>query len=382
MRRTFAVVQGVIGYLFAVSLVDPAPATAQAAATSPRASRYARAITQARAIVRDSLKANGSPGVSVAVAVDGVVVWEEGYGFADMEQRVPVTPQTKFRIGSVSKSLTSIALGLLVEGGRLNPDAEVQQYAPAYPRKPWPMTVRQVGGHLAGIRHYNNELEMLSARHYDNVTEALDIFKNDSLLFEPGTKFNYSSYGFNLLSAVIEGAAQQPFVRLMRTRVLEPLGMTNTQPDFPDSVVAHRARFYDRAGKGPWQNSPYVDQSNKWAGGGYLSTPHDLLLLGDAVMRPGLLKAETIALLTTSQRTRDGKETEYGIGWFVVKDSTGRRMVFHSGGSAGGTTHLVTYPDQGIAVAMAVNAGGEVWIGTGTVPREIAQKFLAEKARR
>ena len=136
MRRTFAVVQGVIGYLFAVSLVDPAPATAQAAAKSPRASRYARAITQARAIVRDSLKANGSPGVSVAVAVDGVVVWEEGYGFADMEQRVPVTPRTKFRIGSVSKSLTSVALGLLVEGGRLDPEAEVQQYAPAYPRKP------------------------------------------------------------------------------------------------------------------------------------------------------------------------------------------------------------------------------------------------------
>ena len=180
---------------------------------------------------------------------------------------------------------------------------------------------------------------------------------------------------------MIEGAAKEPFVRVMRSRVIGPLGMTNTVPDYPDSVVAHRTRFYDREGKGSWQNSPYVDQSNKWAGGGFLSTPHDLLLLGGAIMRPGLLTPETIATLTTSQRTQGGKETEYGIGWFVAKDSSGRRMVFHSGGSAGGTTHLVTYPDQGIAVAMAVNAGGEVWIGTGTVPREIAQKFLAEKAR-
>jgi CubicO group peptidase (beta-lactamase class C family) len=158
--------------------------------------------------------------------------------------------------------------------------------------------------------------------------------------------------------------------------------MVNTLPDFPDSIVAHRARFYDRQGKGPWSNAPYVDQSNKWAGGGYLSTPHDLLQLGGAVMRPGPLEPETIALLTTSQRLRGGKETEYGIGWFTRTDEAGRRVVFHSGGSVGGTTHLVTYPDQGVAVAMAVNAGGEVWIGTGAVPRQVAQLFLAERARR
>jgi CubicO group peptidase (beta-lactamase class C family) len=381
MVRSFALAQRLTAFLFAVSLVAPADATAQAAAKPSLSPRLAKTIARARTIVRDSLAANGSPGVSIAVAVDGKVVWEEGFGFADLEQRVPVTPETKFRIGSVSKSLTSIALGLMVDGGRLDLDAEVQQYAPAYPRKPWPVTVRQVGGHVAGIRHYNGT-EFLSAKHYDNVNDALDIFKNDSLLFEPGTSYSYSSYGFNLLSAVIEGAAQEPFVRVMRSRVIEPLGMKNTQPDFPDSIVAHRSRFYDRENKGPWQNSPFVDQSIKWAGGGYLSTPHDLLLLGGAVMRPGLLTAETIALLTTSQRTRAGKETEYGIGWFVAKDSSGRRMVFHSGGSIGGTTHLVTYPDQGVAVAMAVNSGGDVWIGRGTVPREVAQLFLAERAPR
>jgi CubicO group peptidase (beta-lactamase class C family) len=125
-----------------------------------------------------------------------------------------------------------------------------------------------------------------------------------------------------------------------------------------------------------------VDQSNKWAGGGFLSTPHDLLLLGQAVMTPGLLSAATIATLTTTQHTRAGKATEYGIGWFVVTPDTGKRMVFHSGGSVGGTTHLVTFPDQGVAVAMTVNAGGEVWIGTGVVPRQVAQLFIDAKAMR
>ncbi|MEP7347619.1 MAG: serine hydrolase domain-containing protein [Gemmatimonadaceae bacterium] len=379
MRRSFIHASRVAALLVATSFTPPAHA--QSAARPPLPGRYAKAIARARTIVRDSLAANGSPGVSIAVAVDGIRVWEEGFGFADLEQRVPVTPQTTFRIGSVSKSLTSIALGLLVQGGQIDLDAEVQRYAPSFPRKPWPVTVRQVGGHIAGIRHYNG-LEYLSAKHYDNVSDPLAIFQDDSLLFEPGTNFNYSSYGFNLLSAVVEGAAKEPFVRAMQSRVIAALGMTNTLPDFPDSLVAHRTRFYDREGKGAWQNSPYVDQSNKWAGGGFLSTPSDLLLLGGAVMRPGLLTPETIATLTTSQRTRDGKETGYGIGWFVAKDSTGRRMVFHSGGSVGGTTHLVTYPDQGVAVSMAVNAGGEVWIGTGTVPREVAQLFLTEKARR
>lgn len=380
MRCTSPIVTRLAALLSSVLIVGSSRAGAQGA-THPSAGRYAKAIAKARAIVRDSLAANGSPSVSIAVAVDGTPVWEEGFGFADLEQRVPATPETKYRIGSVSKSLTSVAVGLALQDGVLDLDAEVQRYVPSFPKKPWPITVRQVGGHLAGIRHYNGT-EYLSSTHYDNVTAPLDIFKNDTLLSEPGTRFNYSSYGFNLLSAVIEGAEKMPFVELMRTRVLGPLGMKNTVPDFPDSVVAHRTRFYEREGKGAWHNAPYVDQSNKWAGGGFLSTPHDLLLLGGAIMRPGLLTPGTIATLTTTQQTKDGKATEYGIGWFLATDSAGRRMVFHSGGSVGGTTHLVTYPEQGVAVAMAVNAGGEVWIGTGTVAREVAQLFLTERARR
>lgn len=366
-----------LGALLSMTALSPARAA------QPRAGAYASVIAKARQLVRDSLASNGSPGVSVAVSVDGVNVWEEGFGFADLEQRVPVTPRTRFRIGSVSKSLTSIALGRLIQEGRLDLDAEVQRYAPTFPKKPWPLTVREVGGHLGGLRHYRGE-EVYGARSYPNVTAALDIFQDDSLLSEPGTSFSYSSYGFNLLSAVVEGAAGMPFLTYMSTQVLGPLGMQQTSPDFVDSIIPNRARFYDREGRGAWTNSRYVDQSNKWAGGGYLSTPHDLLLLAGAVMKPGLLNPEAIRTLTSTQRTRAGKATEYGIGWFVVTPDTGRRMVFHSGGSVGGTTHLVTFPDHGVAVAMTVNAGGEVWIGTGRVPRQVAQLFIEakEKAKR
>ncbi|MCP5113774.1 MAG: beta-lactamase family protein, partial [bacterium] len=195
-------------------------------ATAPTPIRHAEAIPQARKIVMDYLAA-GAPGVAVAVGVDGTIVWSEGFGLADIEQRVPVTPATKFRIGSVSKPLTAAAVGLLHEEGRLDIDAPVQRYVPSFPVKKHEITTRLLAGHLAGIRHYR-AAENYSARHYPTVVEGLDIFKNDPLLHPPGTKYAYSSYGWNLISAVVEGASGTDFLTYMRTNVLEPLGMRNT----------------------------------------------------------------------------------------------------------------------------------------------------------
>jgi CubicO group peptidase (beta-lactamase class C family) len=149
-------------------------------------------------------------GFSVAVAVNGRVVWTQGYGYADLEQKVPVTPETKFRIGSVSKSLTAAAVARLAQEGKLDVDAPVQRYVPTFPDKGVVITTREVGGHLAGIRPYNDG-EFETCAHYANVVDALDIFKNDPLIAPPGTKFSYSSYGFNLISAVVRGAAGESF---------------------------------------------------------------------------------------------------------------------------------------------------------------------------
>ena len=339
-------------------------------------SRHAAAIDSARKIAMQLVATRRLPGLSVAVAVDGEVVWSEGFGFADVENRVPVTPVTRFRIASISKPVTAAALGLLVEQGRLDLDAPVQRYVPGFPQKPWPITTRLLAGHLAGIRHYNGR-EFYSAVRYPNVTAALDVFKDDSLIHQPGSRYAYSSYGWNLVSAVIEGAAQESFLRYMHDRVLVPLGMRSTVAEHPDSIIPFRARFYERGRDGNLLNAPYVDNSVKWAGGGFLSTAEDLVRFGSAHLAPGFLKAETLRLLHTSQTTNDGRETGYGIGWSVGRDSTGRRTIGHSGGAVGGNTYLLLFPDQRVVVALLANTSnagtsarvagsiGELFIGDG-----------------
>ena len=317
---------------------------------------YDAAIAADRRIILDTMRVLGAPGASVTVMKDGAVVWSEGFGWADIEQHVAVTPLTRFRIGSVSKSLTSIGLGMLVEEGKIDLDAPIQRYVPSFPIKQAPVTVRELAGHLAGIRHYRGN-EMLIQRHYANVTESLDIFRHDTLLFTPGTRFSYSSYGFNLLSAAMEHAAGEPFVEFMARRVFEPLGLRHTVAEFSDSLIPFRAHFYTRADSGDGiLNAPFVDNSYKWAGGGFLSTTEDLARVGQLLVDGAMLQPETRSLLWTSQRTTDGKETGYGMGWFVDHDSAGRRRVYHSGGSVGGTAYLLIYPDQKLVLALLVNS--------------------------
>jgi len=366
-------------------LLAACTASAEAQATSParvpspalaaQPAGYAAAITTDREFILDTMRVLGAPGASVTVIKDGEVVWSEGFGWADMEQRVAVTPLTRFRIGSVSKSLTSIGLGLLVQEGKIDLDAPIQRYVPSFPAKRAPITIRELAGHTAGIRHYRGN-EMLIQRHYASVTEALDIFRNDTLLFTPGTRFSYSSYGFNLLSAAMERTAGEPFVQFMMRRVIEPLGLRHTVAEYADSLIPFRARFYTRADSGGGIiNAPYVDNSYKWAGGGFLSTTEDLARVGELLLDGALLKPETRQSLWTSQRTTDGRETGYGMGWFVDHDAAGRRRVYHSGGSVGGTAYLLIYPDEKLVLALLVNSDRTF---VGAAPR-LAEAFLAAR---
>lgn len=357
------------GKVPAVLLILALLVTAQPLAAQP----HDQAIAQARALAKQWMAERGYVGLSIAVGIQGEIVWSEGFGYADLEQQVPVTRETKFRVGSVSKSLTAAALGLLYEQGKLDLDAPVQRYVPSFPEKGKPITVRQVAGHLAGIRHYKGD-EFLIARRYNTVTESLAIFKDDPLLFDPGTRYSYSSYGWNLLSAVVEGASGQNFLDYMRASVFDRLGLKNTAADENDKIIAHRTRFYERSPEGVVRNAPYVDSSYKWAGGGFLSTMDDLVRFGSAHLQPGFLKAETLAVLFTSQKTAAGERTNYGIGWRVAPDEKGRPTVGHSGGSVGGTTMLLIYPESGVVVAMAVNMSG-ARLGASSAA-QIAELFL------
>lgn len=354
-------------------LVCAARAQAPAVAVTPATREHAEAIAQARRFIRDTMAALGAPGASIAVMKSGKVIWSEGFGLADLEQQVPVTPLTRFRVGSVSKSLTSIALGRLVQDGRLDLDAPVQRYLPDFPAKRWPITSRQLGGHLAGIRHYDRVGELFNYTPFADVRSSLDSFKNDSLRFEPGTRYAYSSYGWNLLSAVIEGASGERYLTVMQREVFDRAEMRHTVADYADSIVPHRARWYTRGpNRGGIVNAGYTDNSYKWAGGGFLSTPEDLVEFADALAKGRLLDPATVELLWSSQKTRDGRDTGYGIGWATDIDGAGRRRISHSGGSVGGTAFLILYPDQDLIVAVLVNSDSTF---VGATPT-IAEMFL------
>jgi len=314
---------------------------------------YAAAVARERTLVCERL-ATRIPGVQVAVAVNGKLVWSEGFGYADAARQRPVTRETQFRIGSVSKPLTATAVALLYDQGKLDLDAPVQRYVPTFPEKGYPITTRQLGGHLAGIRHYEGQ-EFFSNRHYATVLDGLKIFQDDSLLFPPGTRFSYSSYAWNLVSAVVEGASGDDFLHYMSAHVFRPLGLTHTAPDRVDSLVPGRTQFYDRDSAGSLHIAPTVDNSYKWAGGGFVSTAEDLVQFGSALLDPGLLKRQTLDLLFTSQRTNAGTETGYGIGWFLRTDSLGHRWAFHGGSAVGGTAVLGLDRDSRLVVAILTN---------------------------
>ena len=337
--------------LIGVGSTHAAPCMSRRAGAVPAA--YRVTVARMRTLVCERLSSH-IPGVQVAVAIDGTLVWSEGFGYADAARKRPVTRATQFRIGSVSKPLTAAAVVLLYEQGKLDLDAPIQRYVPTFPDKGYPITTRQLAGHLAGIRHYKDR-EFFLNRHFATVRDGLAIFQDDSLLFPPGTRFSYSSYGWNLVSAVVESAAGEDFLPYISARVFRRLGLTHTAPDRADSVLSDRTQFYDADSSGASHVAPPVDNSYKWAGGGFVSTAEDLVKFGSALLAPGFLRRETLDLLFTSQRTNAGEETGYGIGWFLRTDSLGHHWAFHGGSAVGGTAVFGLDRDSHVVVALLTN---------------------------
>lgn len=314
-------------------------------------------MPRARVVVQAEVDRQHLPGLSIAVVVRDQLVWSEGFGLADVEAASRATGATVYRIGSISKPIVGTALMQLVEQGRVDLDADIRTYVPEWPAKPWPITVRHLLTHTSGIRHYNGD-EFLSMTRYTDLIGPLAIFKGDPLLFPPGTKFSYSTYGFNLVANIVERAARQPIGDYMRLHVYEPAWMNSTGLEDWPAIQKGRARWYDSR-EGQWVNAPYADLSNKYAGGGLTSTVEDLARLHIAYARGTLLKPDTIRAMYTNQRLTDGTVNTYGLSWQVrqVKTPAGRavREISHAGGSVGANSLLIRYPDEGFAVAVIAN---------------------------
>ncbi|MDQ3014003.1 MAG: beta-lactamase family protein, partial [Acidobacteriota bacterium] len=196
-------------------------------------------------MIAEEMEKNSVPGLAVAIAQDGKIVYSKGFGYSDLENQTPFTAQTVSRIGSVSKSFAALAAMQLVEQGKINLDAEVQTYVPTFPKKQAPVTIRQLLGHQGGIRHYKGA-EMLSNVRYTDVESALAIFKDDPLVNEPGEKFSYTTYGYNLLSRAVEAASGEKFTDYVQRHIIDPLAMKQTYFDDRFKIIPRRAHFYTR----------------------------------------------------------------------------------------------------------------------------------------
>jgi CubicO group peptidase (beta-lactamase class C family) len=295
----------------------------------------------------------GIPGLSIAIGQGGQVRFTNGYGLADLENSVPAKAATVYRLASVSKPMTAVTVLQLVERGAIDLDAPIQKYAPSFPEKPWPVTARLLLGHLGGVRHYRDD-EPANTRPYANATEGLAFFKDDPLAVEPGTRFLYSTYGYNLLGAAIEGASGKSFIEALKEGVLDPTGMVSTRVDEVAPLIPNRAQGYVRLPSGEVRNSGLADVSNKVPGGGLCSTAADVARFGMALCGGTLLKKESLAQMLTSLKTRDGRPTSYGFG-LNVSGPGRRREAWHTGGQERVSTVLYLQPDNGLVVVLLSN---------------------------
>jgi CubicO group peptidase (beta-lactamase class C family) len=296
-----------------------------------------------------------APGVSVAVVVDGQIAWAQGFGLADVENEVEARPDTVYRIASISKPLSATAILQLMEKGKLSLDDPVTKHLPSFPDRELGITLRHLLTHTSGIRHYKAG-EMDLKEHFDSVEAALAIFKDDPLLFTPGTKYSYSSYAYNLLAAVVESASGLTFEAYMKEKVWGPAGMRATRLEQQGEIVLHRSRQYVVAGGGGRvANAPFADLSVKWAGGGMISTVEDLARFAIALDQGVLLKPTTLATMYEPMTLTDGTRTDYGLGWDSQIDDKGRRWIAHGGGATGGSTYILRLPEKRFAVTIAAN---------------------------
>ena len=278
-------------------ILHPDPQQVRSVTHSDPSRKWTDAVERGRQIMRAGITQQNLPGLSVAVGVDGDIVWAEGFGWADLENQVPVAPDTGFRVGDVSKALTSAAVGLLLERNKLRLDDEIQMRVPEFPKKQWPVTLRQLMAQVAGVTTDHGGDAPLSNTRSGDGNQAprcertvdglhLDDFAERELLFEPGTRYSPSSYGWLLVSAAVEAAANEPFFAFMRAQVFEPLGMRDTTIDVATEAIPARAAFYfprfglagdTRYGPKPARQG---DHSCYAGAAAFLSTPSDLVRFG------------------------------------------------------------------------------------------------------
>lgn len=338
---------GLVWLLWASNFAFARPLTALQSAAVDRA-------------VRAEMERQQVVGVAVGVIGNDDIAYLQSYGWADREQKIPVGPQTLFRWASISKTLTAVAALQLVEKGQLDLAADVRSYVPEFPDKGALITSQTLLNHQSGLPHYSNGQVIPTQRTYEtahpfeDVVTALDTFNQSPLLFEPGAKYSYSTYGFMLLSAVVQRAGQEMFASQVQNRIAAPLQLATLQPDYQWKALAGRAAGYIRK-NGQIVPSTDTDVSWKLGGGGFISNIGDLARYGQGLLAGRLLASTTLEAMWQPQNTAAGQTTVYGLGFTVQDAATENWKVSHNGSQEKASCRLVIYPRQGHGIVIMTN---------------------------
>ena len=324
------------------------------------AQNFQQAILKAKFLIENHKEQVDVPGLQLAISIDGNLIWSENMGYSDIDSTKSVTDQTQFRTASVAKPLTSIALGKLLENNLIKLDTRVKDLLPEMPAHIHEITVQQLASSTSGIRHYLAKDPQYSTENFATVTDALEVFKKDPLAFTPGSQYSYSSFGWVLLSAMMEKASDHSFNQIM-TNTWKALGASNTTFDSPDYISPHKSNFYVANSKGERIKAPFENRSFMYAGGGYLSTAIDLVTIGEHILNHKYLTSQTFATLTNPIKLSNGKNTYYGLGWEINRSRKDFQIFYHNGSMPTARTHWVLVPEENIVFAYLSNTGQNVF---------------------
>lgn len=309
---------------------------------------------KADSIVNNAMILKDFVGVSAGIYKQDCGTWITTAGYSEKSIQQQADKQTLHRLASIAKPMTAVAIMQLYEKGTINLDVPIQTYLSDYPKsKKGEITIRQLLKHTSGVAHYRSTWDAISFSHYKNLTEALEVFKNRPLSFVPGTNYEYTSYGYIILGAIIERVSGLSFQEYMRKYVWQPAGMNHTDIEDRRTVDNNKANLYIKTG-GTFIKGPNTDLSGKYAAGGVHSTAEDLLKFGKAILENKLVDSTTLMNMVQATDTLK-KGTPYGFGWFVHQSKRLGRIISHGGSHSGTSTYFQIFLDQNLAAVTLAN---------------------------
>lgn len=310
-------------------------------------------IAEIDAIMNAEVKSDG-PGAAIAVVKDGSVVHRAGYGLANVEWRVPIQPDTVFRLASITKQFTAVAIMILAEQGKLSVDDLITKFFPDYPTSGHYITIHHLLTHTSGIFSYTSSLEALKNLLSDKTPQEIcDGFCRVPFDFKPGARFLYNNSGYVLLGMIIEKLSGMSYADFIQKHIFDPLGMTKSYYLSSEPIVACRASGYDEGPNGI-QNARYLSMTQPYSAGALGSTVDDLVLWDRGLTENRLISAETLAKMHVATKLDDGTPVDYGYGW-SLGPYQGHRSYHHGGGIFGFSTYILRFPDDDLSIVVLSN---------------------------